>query len=353
MEVKNIFSLISKLSFDDKRSLINSLTNELFLNDLDKYRTEHTGDRPCCPKCQSERIIKNGSQNDVQKFRCKVCRKTFGLHTGTSVHYLHFKEDWLKFIELTIESKSIRFISSLLGRDKQTVFDWRHKLLSSLDNIFQKEFKGIVEMDDMLVRFNQKGRVNNFFEEVRRSEVVVSSTGNKYSKRRKISKRGISNEQVSVLFTIDRYKTVDMKLLKRGKINMKSLEDVFDSGLVDRLNTNNIIVTDGCRSYGPILKGFTHERLIISKKQKTRGNYHLNTLNYYCGEFKRWIGYHFRSVSTKYLQNYLNYFKMLFFVLNGSDNKQLDFFKFSLKDGQTFKRFHSTEERYLNFLMNV
>lgn len=345
METKNIFKLISKLSFDDKRALINSLTNELFLNDLDKYRTEHTGYRPCCPKCQSERIIKNGSQNDVQKFRCKVCRKTFGLHTGTSVHYLHFKQDWLRFIELTIESKSIRFIASSLGRDKQTVFNWRHKLLSSLDNVFQKQFKGIVEMDDMLVRFNQKGRKNNFFEEVRRSEMIDG-----VSKRRKISKRGISNEQVSVLFTIDRYKTVDMQLLKRGKINVKSLESVMCNGLVDRLNTNNIIVTDGCRSYGPVLDGFTHERLIIRKGQKTRGNYHLNTLNYYCGEFKRWIGYHFRSVSTKYLQNYLNYFKMLFFVLKDSTNGALDFFKFSLKDGQTFKRFHSMEKSYQSFL---
>lgn len=345
METKNIFNLISKLSFDDKRLLINSLTNELFLNDLDKYRTEHTGDRPCCPKCKSERIIKNGSQNNVQKFRCKVCRKTFGLHTGTSVHYLHFKGDWKKFIELTLESKSIRSISNSLGRDKQTIFNWRHKLLSSIDKVFTKEFKGIVEMDDMLVRFNQKGRVNNFNEEVRRSQIVDG-----VSKRRKISKRGTSKEQVSVLFSIDRYKTIDMKLLKRGKVTIKSLERVLDNGLVDRLNSNNIIVTDYCTSYIKGLDGYTHERLNMSKKEKSRGNYHLNTLNYYCGEFKRWIGYHFRSVSTKYLQNYLNYFKMLFFVLKDSDNKQLDFFKFSLKDGQTFKQFHSMEERYLRFL---
>lgn len=89
---KNIFQFTKNLSFDEKRSLINLLTNELFLNDLDKYRTNHTGDRPQCPKCNSERIIKNGSNKEVQKFLCKDCKRTFSLLTGTCVHWIHSKE---------------------------------------------------------------------------------------------------------------------------------------------------------------------------------------------------------------------------------------------------------------------
>lgn len=237
-----------------------------------------------------------------------------------------------------------------MNKAKQTIFDWRHKLLSSLNNVFEKQFKGIVEMDDMLIRFNQKGRLNNFNESVRRSETRTHASGFKYTKRRKISKRGISNEQVSVLFSLDRYKTVDMSLLKRGKINKKSVERIFSQGLKDRLDTNNIVVTDGCSSYNDILQPYNHEKLIIRKGEKSRGNYHLNTLNNYCGQYKMWISYHFRSVATKYVQNYLNLFKMISFVLKDSLNAINDFLKLSLKDESTFKRFHSSEENYQEFL---
>ena len=346
-----IKKVLANLSFDEKRQLINLLTNELFLNNLDKYRTENTGDRPCCPKCESKNIIKNGSQNNVQKFKCKDCHKTFGLLTGTCVHWLHKKDMWLKFIELTFESKSIRTICKEIGiNSRQTIFNWRHKLLSSLDQIFEKQFKGVVEIDDMLVRFNQKGRVNSFMESVRRSSTHTNERGFKYVKRRKLSKRGISNEQVSVLFTIDRYRTIDMKLLKLGKINISSLGRVFDDGLRERLNKENIIVTDGCTSYRSILEGFSHEKLVVYKGEKVRGQFHLNTLNNYCGVYKDWIRYNFRSVATKYLQNYLNCFKMIFFVLKNSENAIIDFLKLSLKDGSTFERFHTTEERYQEFL---
>lgn len=333
MEVKDIFKSISKLNFDEKRKLINSLKNQLFINNLDEYRTEHTGDRPVCPKCGSNHIIKNGSQKDVQKFRCKGCGKSFGLHTGTSIHYLHFKDEWTRFIELTLESKSIRDICNEMSHSIQTIFNWRHKLLVSINEVFKKYFKGVVEMDDMYIRFNQKGRRSNY---IKREGVL--------------RKRGISREQVSVLFTLDRYKTIDMKLLRVSKVNRLSIKRILDEGLINRLNLNNVIVTDYCKSYNDIFDGITHEKLNMSKREKVRGNYHLNTLNNQCGEFKDWIKYKFCTVSTKYLQNYLNLFQMIFFVLKNSNDKLNDLIKFSLKDGGTFKKFHQMEMKYQEFL---
>lgn len=336
--MKSFIEKIKKLSYDDKQKIIKLLSDNLYINDLDKYRSEHIGEKVKCTYCNSDKIVKNGSQNNVQKFRCKDCKKTFGLHTGTSIYWLHHKEDWGKFIELTLESKSIRDIAKELKHSNQTIFNWRHKLLSSLENIFQKEFKGVVEMDDMLVRFNQKGRVNNFNEGLRR-------------KRKTKNKRGISNEQVSVLFTIDRYKAIDLRILKLGKINRFTLGNVLDKGLKSRLNKENVIVTDGCTSYKSCLNGFTHERLVLRKGQRVRGVYHLNTLNSHSRNFKNWIDYNFSSVSTKYLQNYLYYFKMIDFVLRENDEKSLDFLKTSLKDSNTFKRFHSIENKYESFFV--
>lgn len=36
-----------------------------------------------CPLCHGQHIIKNGTHNGVQQFKCKVCRETFNRKKGT------------------------------------------------------------------------------------------------------------------------------------------------------------------------------------------------------------------------------------------------------------------------------
>ena len=338
---KTIFPFLDNLSLDDKQELINYLKESLFSNDLDKFRCElYENNRPNCPKCSSSKVIKNGYNKNVQKYVCKECTKTFSLHTGTSVHKIHHKNDWVKFIDLTIESKSIRHIAKELNHSKQTIFDWRHKLLSSISEIFKKEFKGVVEMDDVLFRFNQKGRKNNFIEKHRRTK-----TENGKTFKIKNRKRGISNDQMSVLMSVDRYRTIDLTILKVGKIDLNSLNNVISNKL-DRFNPSNIFVTDGCKSYKNIFSSlnFTHEELVLRKGKYSKGHLHLNTLNSFSGILSRWISNSFKSVATKYLKNYLNYFKMIFFVLN--ENKTKDFLKFNVSDNSALYKFRNIEHDY-------
>ena len=49
---------------------------------------------------------------------------------------------------LMIESMSIRKAAKKIGVNVKTIFDWRHKLLSSLSISNGEEFSGIVECDD-------------------------------------------------------------------------------------------------------------------------------------------------------------------------------------------------------------
>ena len=350
-QLKSFVSSLSEDELDSLKVIVNSL---LRVTDFGAIRENTINYKPVCPDCASEHVKKNGHYGDKQKYVCKPCNRGFGILSGTSVHGIRKKELWTQFISLTLESKSIRFIAKKLKINKQTCLFWRHKLLSSINDAFTKELHGIVEMDDMLVRFNQKGRINNFIEESRRTETVTNRYGDRVSQKVKVGKlkRGISRDQVSVLVSIDRYSAIGTGMLKRGKMDIKSLNRVFEKGLLERLNTDNTVVTDEAKAYVSVLanNGFDHEHINAGIKQWTKGIYHLNTLNNADRRFKNWIKYNFSSVSTKYLHNYLGYFKMLFFVLNKSETKMEELLRFSLIDNSTLQRKQNIENKYQEFL---
>ena len=72
-----------------------------------------------CPFCQSDDLVKNGhSENGTQRYRCKLCRKSF------QREYLY--RAWLPEVkqqieEQTLNSSGIRDISRNLGIAKNTV----------------------------------------------------------------------------------------------------------------------------------------------------------------------------------------------------------------------------------------
>lgn len=347
---KDIISFLSGLTKEGKLIAEQFLKSARY-SDLEGIRKESV--LLSCPDCGGSKLKKNGNYGDKQKYVCKACNRGFGVLAGSCDHGLHKRELWTRFIELTLESKSIRKICSELEISRQTCLDWRHKLLTSINEVFTKDFHGIVEMDDVYMRLNQKGRKENFIEECRRTRTITNRYGSRVSMRLKGNrKRGISNDQVSVLFTTDRYGIIGTVMLKRGKMDSKSLNRVFGNGLLKRLNGDNTIVTDEAKAYVSFLAkhGFDHEHINAGFKQWTKGIYHLNTLNNADGRFKKWIKYHFSSVSTKYLHNYLGYFKMLFFVFKDTAQKTEKFLRFSVVDNKSNMRFRSIENQYQTFL---
>lgn len=329
-----------------------------------QIRSEVIGNRPSCPHCsgENESVVKNGHHNGVQKYICGECGKSFRDMTGSFGYRLRAIDKLPRFIELMLESKSIRYIAKELKMGKQTVFDWRHKILSSLNETFTKEFMGIVEVDDVYMRFNQKGRRSQsgtFIDQYRRTYTTTNAYGNRVSRRIDgLRRKGVSDEQVAVLFCLDRYKTVGMKMLRKGKINTASVSRIFNSDFDNRFNYGNIVVTDGETAYNRAFNGklYSHETVVIDTKKKRfkRGFFHLNTLNNVDGRFKNWVKNNFSSVATKYLENYLNYFKMLFFVLssdNGSEgSKENGLLRFALADNKAYSRMKSIEDNYWKFL---
>lgn len=323
MKKSTIIKGFSGLTYLEQRELLEKL--KLQLSDS-KPIIEHKPQIKNCVHCSSDKIYKHGVyKNGGRRYHCQSCKKSFNELTGTSIHCIKKKELWDRFIELMLESKSIRYISKDLGINMKTVFDWRHKLLTAFDTVFKKKFKDVVETDEVFFKFNQKGL-----------------TKNKIRKKRK-------GHNVSVLFTMDRHKTYDIKLVKVGNLDRKSLDMVIDKSRFDK---DNVICSDS----GKIFLGLFEEMKLAHKTFKTShkvfsagGAYHVNNLNNLIGRTRVWIRYNFHSVSTKYLNNYMNWFVMLQ-ILKHKEGRNNKFWDYALMDSKAFERNKTVEDNYTKML---
>ena len=328
MKSTSIIKQFNKLTYVEQTELLQRLKVTLsesrpILNHIKSIKE--------CPYCKGMRVYKHGVyKNGGTRFRCQECKKSYNELTGTSIHCIKKKDLWDSFIGLMLESRSIRYISVELGISTKTVFEWRHKVLSSFDNLYKKEFKGIVETDSIYFRFSQKGRKNNFV-------------------KGGLRKRGVSSQQVNVLLTMDRYKTYDFKVVKLGKLDIKSIERVIDRS---RYNKENIICSDSEWSLVSVYKDMELEHKTFKSGlgvHNVDGVYHVNNLNNMVSRTKGWIRGNFRSVSTKYLGHYLSWFTMLE-VLKKRGNKNDKMWDYILMDRSSFERNKKIEEEYQNFL---
>lgn len=133
----------------------------------------------------------------------------------------------------------------------------------------------------------------------------------------KVTKRGISNEQVCVLVARarDRNKTTLSKRVGSGRILMEQT----DTTLTSHFKSDPVLISGAHNSYTSYTSTNDVEHIIINGSKKEyvkKGIYHLNNINNYPSRLKKWIS-RFNGVSTKYLQLYLVWFQFL-------DNRKME-----------------------------
>jgi len=101
--------------------------------------------------------VKFGSDKGSKRYRCKNCKKTFTEYTGTWLENIHKKELLRPYLELMAQEKSLDEIKETLGINKKTAFDWRHKILSGLEESGKEKFTGITESDETFFPQSEKG----------------------------------------------------------------------------------------------------------------------------------------------------------------------------------------------------
>lgn len=256
-----------------------------------------------CPHCASGHIVGNGkSPRGIQRYRCRSCNKSFGSTTGKVWYALHKKDKLKAYMHCLLSGYTIRKSADKVGISLATSFAWRHKLLSSFNDISSERFTGIVESDETYFLYSEKGNKQLKRESRKRG---TSAT-----------RDGINDEHVAVIVTMDRQGNKAMKVSNKGRITTALIQ----KELKGKVSKESVFCTDGHPSYVGFAKRehLDHKKIIASKGQRViNKQYHLQNINSLDSRLKSFMS-QFNGVSTKYLQNYLNWFLALEKVKNST-----------------------------------
>lgn len=278
-------------------SRINLLSEESIASLLDAVILMETKNalipKPGCPYCSSHAIIRYGHKCGKQRFFCKSCAKTFVPTTHTIMSNSHFPvEVWREVIRDTIHGNAIDYTAQRIGCSHQAVFDMRHKILMSLQQLPEISsvcLGDVSEFDETFVLDCYKGK---------RFDGSVPRTPRKHGA--KAEKRGISNEYVCICTGIERKGEAYAATVNRAKPSAKELLDIFEGHIAD----GTLVLCDGLRSYHA-LPGIADCTVKDCGIQGDEGScfYNLNTVNGFHSFIKqRYVFY--RGVASKYINRY-------------------------------------------------
>lgn len=311
-QIEELFNTIGEII--SLRTMTGSLYND--------SREQRFSKGVACLHCGSMNVIKHGKKNDVQRFRCKDCERTFNDRTMTPLANSHVSlEQWIDYAKCMVMGLSIRKSAKICEVSVKTSFYMRHRLLDAVRN-FQGvgEVSGIVEMDETFLPESFKGNH-------KKSGFIMPRKSRKRGKQ--IKKRGISNEQVCMATAIDREGNIIFEMTNKGRIKTADLERLYKG----RLDPNALICTDSHKSYITFAKGNVAEHTRIASGKHKNGVYHISHVNSLHSKFKKWID-RFNGVATKYLPNYLHWFKWLQTFI---DEKEIAKARQLLVNSNTFK----------------
>jgi transposase-like protein len=271
--------------FELKSQILLNVTQEL----------ENSNKRKPCPHCACEKVYKRGKQNRVQMYQCRGCSKWYSETTGTPLWDIKLKSKWQSYLRCMEQGMPIKKIAKEIGICIQTSFDWRHKILSSLSSFEPQTLSGVVECDEL--------------------ELALSNKGSR-DLERKPRKRGtdfkrngspIKTTVVQVVTAVQRNGEKYLRAVESKRLSSEEITKALDGKLADQ----TILITDK----HPSFKLFAKENLkikhrsILAKEHvdKDDKGVHLQNVNNTHAQLRKFL-MPFNGVSSKYLQNYLNWF---------------------------------------------
>lgn len=306
----SILRQISELTDEEKHRLYSLIESFLFDHEIDiskEQDKEKSSVANQCPHCESVKTRKNGFQYGVQRFVCNDCKKNFRVSTGSVTAHLKKKELLKTYIPHMLSGYSLEKCAKLTGISKQTAFDWRHKILSALGKFQQSQtLSGLCESDDVFLEFSEKGNQSLERKARKRGKSVFVK-----------KKKGINEDKVAILISCDRKGNKHLQVASRGRISADDITKV----LKDKLAPKTVLCTDGHRSFEAFAKEnhLEHQTIKVSAKEYVKkGIYHVQHVNQTAQDLKKWLN-SFNGVSTKYLQNYLNWYALKS-IINESQN---------------------------------
>lgn len=311
----DIYEEFSELSKSEQIALFEAMKQDLFPDEPDKItkllksiRESRFSAGLACVHCGSKEVKRNGKYRSRQRYLCKDCGKSFNDMTNTPFSGSRYPEKWVKYIELMVDGFTLPKIAERLDIHISTAFYWRHKILNALGTLGFNQLEGIVESDETFFRESFKGRDVIHREPKKRATKDV--------------KRGISDLKIAVVVAQDRNGNIIAK--KAGTGRVKATE--IDAAIGSYIPKSAVLCTDTAKNYKKFarIKGLKHEPINDSKKERVKkGIYHIQHVNNFHSRLKTWMR-RFQGVATKFLDNYLYWFRWLELQKHLSLEKQIE-----------------------------
>jgi len=246
-------------------------------------------EKSSCPHCGSGNFVKYGRTSiGRQRYRCRVCRKTFSETTDTPFMYSKKTlKTWVEYIFCMEGRLTLRSISKLLSMNLSTAFSWRHKILSVAETTTDTLLTETIEVNEFWLKENFKGcrRINPHFRDAENRYLIFILS--------------CRDSQGNILL-----RAAARKGLR--KLEYTEISDIL-SPVIDHCK---MLVTNSNLFY-----------ISFAKKNKLRlsmpysASYRLEGFSLKNAEiqargFKGFLK-RFRSVASKYLSHYINWYRVM------------------------------------------
>jgi transposase-like protein len=282
-KLRDLLCNIEKLSYQELSKLkvqIQVIDDKKKVANLLEYK-----DNIVCGHCGVSRYVKYGRRNDLQRYKCKKCSKTFNQLTGTPLARLRKKGRWYTYSECLNNGLSLRESSLLTDVSMSPAFRGRHRLLANTVDLTPRSMNGVVESSETYFRYSEKGS---------RKQNKESTVINNPSKVYVFSNRDRNqNQNNQILFKLE------SKHVPESVMNVISKDILF--------------VSDYKEFYNKLSRrfGLRHGVLYVQQGESVKKQIvHLKNINDYFVRLHDWMK-RFNGVATKYLVNYLGWFREL------------------------------------------
>ena len=313
--VMDIVRLYHKLSAVDRLSFYLTLVNEVNIDkgSLREFQEESRFTEGVkCLHCGSSHYVKNGRRSDgTQRYLCRDCGKSFLVSTNSVTSGTHKPLGvWRKYFSCMMAAMTLKDTCAECGISMTTAFQWRHKILDSLQQVARQVcLDGTVEADETFFNVSYKGNHSGS----RRFSLPRKA----HARGGDVHEKGLSCEKVCVMCAVNDEGIPVSKAGKLGKVSSECVEKVFSG----HISADATLVTDREKAY----VGFSRDHGICLVQMDTecrvKGEYNIQRVNAYHSGLKRFTD-HFHGVSTKYLDNYLSWFNLIIKGVKGREEEE-------------------------------
>lgn len=94
-QMTRLIHRLHELTHHQRQQLASSLQALMDRSQATAVVETHTCGPRACPHCSSSLVVKSGSANGLQRFKCRQCARTFNALTATPLARLHLRDKWM------------------------------------------------------------------------------------------------------------------------------------------------------------------------------------------------------------------------------------------------------------------